>query len=262
MQTFWQLGDRTLVFENTPLPMGIVNVTPDSFSDGGRYFETEAAIRHAFELVADGAAILDIGGESTRPGSESVSPEEQIRRTIPVIERLAGEVDVPISIDTTSARVAREAIAVGATIINETSGAGDDSDMIPLLLQSDVGVCIMHRRGVPSSMQERPHYDDVFAEVFHYLDERVNMLTALGIAKRRIAIDPGLGFGKTTEHNRTLIESIDRFQEIGCVVLVGHSRKRFLDDLYPEMDRDAATALVSEQLARAGVQVLRVHRVR
>ncbi|HBT77892.1 MAG TPA: dihydropteroate synthase [Planctomycetaceae bacterium] len=251
--------------------MGIVNATPDSFSDGGRYFAPDAAVRHALELRMAGAAILDIGGESTRPGSDAVDTTEQIRRVVPVIEAVvAGEKHragtfssnpLLISVDTADAGVARAAIGAGANIVNDITAVSGDPAMLPLLLERNVGVCVMHMKGVPRTMQDAPHYEDVVAEIDAYLEERLNFLVAAGIDRMRIAIDPGIGFGKTTEHNRLLIENIDRFFRHGCTVLVGHSRKRFLGDLYPQFDRDRATVEVSRILSAAGVHVLRVHDV-
>lgn len=247
-----------------PAVMGIVNVTPDSFSDGGRYVETEAAVAHALRLVADGAAILDIGGESTRPGAQPVSAEEELRRVLPVIERLAGEIEVPISIDTSKAVVASQALAAGASIVNDVTGCEGDPEMLGVVAAGECGVCVMHMLGTPRDMQKNPRYDEVVAEVKAYLASRRDVLEAAGIPRESITLDPGIGFGKTFEHNLELLRRIDEFHELGCPLLVGHSRKRFLGEILgdPEADRTAATVGVAMHLASAGVQVIRVHDVR
>lgn len=247
-----------------PAIMGIVNVTPDSFSDGGRFLDTDKAVEHALQLVADGAAILDIGGESTRPGAEPVDADEERRRVLPVIERLRGRVDTPISIDTSKASVARAALAAGATIVNDVTGLAGDPAMLPVIADSDCRVCVMHMQGTPRTMQANPTYDDVVEEVKQYLAARRDLLATAGVATERVWLDPGIGFGKTLDHNLQLLRRIGEFHELGCEVLVGHSRKRFLGQILgdPEADRTAATVGVAVHLAQQGVQVLRVHDVR
>ncbi len=247
-----------------PAVMGIVNVTPDSFSDGGRYVEAEAAVEHALSLVEAGAAILDIGGESTRPGAAPVSADEERRRVLPVIERLAEATDVPISIDTSKAAVAREALAAGAVIVNDVTGCEGDPAMLNVVADGECGVCVMHMLGTPRTMQDAPRYGDVVAEVKQYLAGRRDALEAAGVPRESITLDPGIGFGKTFEHNLELLRRIGEFHELGCPLLVGHSRKRFLGEILddPEADRTAATVGVAMHLASAGVQVLRVHDVR
>lgn len=262
----WLIADARLTFEHSPALMGIVNVTPDSFSDGGRYFSHDAAVRHGLELLGAGADILDIGGESTRPGSKAVDTVEQIRRIVPVVralaEHIAGQSNfAPISVDTTDAVVAEAALDAGATIINDISATTADPDMSALLLRRRVSVCLMHMKGTPCSMQENPHYDDVVAEVDACLERRLAVLLDAGIERDRIALDPGIGFGKTAEHNRLLVEHLDRFRRHGCTLLVGHSRKRFLGELYPNLDRDRATREMSRILCENGADVLRVHDV-
>jgi dihydropteroate synthase len=246
-----------------PLLMGVVNVTPDSFSDGGRFFEPAAAIEHGLGLVAQGADVLDIGGQSTRPGAEPVGVDEELRRVMPVVEALCRQAAVPVSIDTSKAAVAREALAAGAEVINDITALTGDPDMLPLAVDSGVGVCAMHMLGVPHSMQDKPHYDDVVEEVLDYLGRRRDALTAAGIDMARIALDPGIGFGKTTEHNLQLLSNVGRLHALGCPLLVGPSRKRFigrvLDD--SQADRTAGTIGVALALARRRVQVLRVHDV-
>jgi dihydropteroate synthase len=252
----WKLKTRTLAFGRVPLLMGIVNVTPDSFSDGGKFLETDAAVKHGLQLAADGADILDIGGESTRPGAEPVDAEEELRRVMPVIESLCKQTDVPVSIDTSKAVVARSALDAGAEIINDVTSLTGDPAMLPLAVEMGCGVCAMHMQGTPSTMQDNPVYTDVVAEVIEFLRGRRDALLTAGIAQDRIALDPGIGFGKTTEHNLQLLGNIRRLHELTCPVLIGHSRKRFLSD------RGASgTIEVAMTLARQRVQILRVHDV-
>ncbi len=242
--------------------MGIVNVTPDSFSDGGRYLDPAAAVTHALELVRQGADLLDIGGESTRPHAKSVDEAEELRRVLPVIETLAGQVNVPLSIDTSKPVVAREALAAGAVILNDVTGLADPA-MIEVAADSDAAVCVMHMLGTPRTMQDDPVYEDVVGEVLDFLRSRRDALMAARISQDRIALDPGIGFGKTTQHNLQLLCNVDRFHELGCPVLVGHSRKRFIGDVLgdAQADRTAGTVGSALALARGGVQILRIHDV-
>ncbi len=244
--------------------MGIVNVTPDSFSDGGRFFDDAEAVQHALQLAADGADLLDIGGESTRPYSDPVAADEELRRVLPVIEKLVAEIDIPISIDTSKAAVARAAIAAGAEIINDVTGLSGDPAMIGLATEAGVGVCAMHMQGTPQTMQDNPTYTDVVAEIRDYLRERRNALMAAGIARERICLDPGIGFGKTHEHNITLMRHCHEFHALGCPLLVGHSRKGFLGKLIGDKEADRTSGTVGAALALAvqGVQIIRVHDVR
>ncbi len=260
----WQLRSRTLEFGRLPLLMGIVNVTPDSFSDGGKFFDPQVAVDHALALVADGADILDIGGESTRPYADPVSIDEELRRVVPVIESLAAAVSVPISIDTSKAVVAEAAIAAGAEMINDVTGLEGDPAMLPLAAKSQVGVCAMHMQGTPKTMQDDPRYNDVVRDIHSYLAARRDALLAAGITPERICLDPGIGFGKTHQHNLTLMANCWQFHELGCPLLVGHSRKGFLAKVIgdAEQDRTAATVGSALSLARQGVQVIRVHDVR
>lgn len=260
----WQLRAQTLRLPPLPLWMGIVNVTPDSFSDGGHHHTPDAAVRHALDLVEQGADILDIGGESTRPYSQPVDAEEELRRVMPVVERLARETDVPLSIDTSKARVAREALAAGAQIINDVTGLEGDPEMLRVAIESRAGVCAMHMRGTPQTMQDDPQYDDLVSEIHAYLRQRRDGLQAAGVDAARICLDPGIGFGKTHAHNLALLAASGRFHDLGCPLLVGHSRKAFLGKIVggSDADRSAATVGASVALARAGVQVIRVHQVR
>ncbi len=259
----WTLRTRTLAFGRRPLLMGIINVTPDSFSDGGRFFDASAAVAHGLELVAQGADILDVGGESTRPYSQPVDAEEELRRVLPVVKALCGQSPVPISIDTSKAAVARAAIDAGAGIVNDVTALEGDPAMIPLAARTGVGVCAMHIQGTPQTMQDNPTYEDVAEEVFEHLRGRRDALLAAGIPQDRIALDPGIGFGKRTEHVLQLLSHAFRLHELGCPVLIGHSRKGFiarvLDD--PNADPLPGTIGVALALARQGVQVLRVHDV-
>jgi dihydropteroate synthase len=244
--------------------MGIVNVTPDSFSDGGRFLELDSAVAHAMRLVAEGADLLDIGGESTRPYSTPVDAEEELRRVLPVVERLVSQVSVPISIDTSKAAVARELVEVGAEIINDVTGLEGDPNMIRVALETGAGVCAMHMQGTPQTMQDKPTYGDVVVEVRDYLRQRRDALLAAGVAPERICLDPGIGFGKTREHNLALMANCRNLHELGCPLLVGHSRKAFLAKLIGDNEADRGTATVAAALALAvqGVQVVRVHDVR
>ncbi len=259
----WKLRTQTLVVGKIPLLMGIVNVTPDSFSDGGRFLEPAAAVDHALRLADEGADLLDIGGQSTRPGSAPVEPDEELRRVLPVIAALAEQTTVPISIDTDKAIVAREALAAGAEAINDITALTGDADMLPTAVDNGCGVCAMHMQGTPRTMQQEPVYDDVVEEVFQYLRERRAALTAAGIQQSRIALDPGIGFGKTTEHNLALLSNARRFHALGCPLLFGPSRKRFIGEVLGNSaaDRTAGTIGVALSLARQGVQILRVHDV-
>jgi dihydropteroate synthase len=247
-----------------PLLMGIVNVTPDSFSDGGRFVDPERAVEHALHLESEGAAILDIGGESTRPGAAPVDAEEELRRVLPVIEQLVDRTSKPISIDTSKATIARAALSAGARIVNDVTGLEGDPEMLDVVASSNCGVCVMHMSGEPRTMQVDPQYDDVVAEVKSYLAQQSDVLIRAGIDRSRICLDPGIGFGKTYEHNFELLRRIDQLHELGCPLLVGHSKKRFLGELLgdPEADRKGATIGVAMALAALKVQVIRVHDVR
>jgi dihydropteroate synthase len=262
--TVWKLRTRLLELPRRPLLMGIINVTPDSFSDGGRFLDVDAAVAHARTLVAEGADLLDVGGESTRPGAATVQEQVEMARVIPVIRQLAGEVSVPISIDTRKASVAEAAVDAGAEIINDISALEADPRMVGVVAAAGAGVCVMHMQGVPETMQQDPTYADVVADVHRFLRERRDMLEAAGVSRERICLDPGIGFGKTYDHNLALLRSCHALHALGCAVLVGHSRKSFLGAMIGDAsaDRTPAGIGVALALAEQGVQVLRVHDVR
>ena len=257
----WQLRNQPLYFAKRPLLMGIVNVTPDSFSDGGRFFDPSAAVEHSLRLVAEGADILDVGGESTRPYSKPVSIEEELRRVVPVIKAVRRACSVPISIDTSKADVARQAIGAGADIINDVTGLEGDPRMLTVARETGAGVCVMHMQGTPQTMQDDPVYEDVVEEILAYLAVRVATLVDAGLDRDRICIDPGIGFGKTHQHNLTLMANCWRFHALGAPLLVGHSRKGFIGKVLgnKEADRTAGTIGGALALAAQGVQIIRVH---
>ncbi len=243
--------------------MGIINVTPDSFSDGGLYHESDTAVDQALRLIADGADILDIGGESTRPSADPVSVSEELARVIPVIEQIRTLSDIPISIDTMKAGVAREALQAGATIINDVSALRHDPLMLELVKQTDVEVIIMHMKGTPSTMQDNPSYSDIVDEIISFFQERLNLLKSAGVDLERITVDPGIGFGKKLEHNLSILKHLEKLSTLGQPVLLGHSRKRFLGDItdIDTPDRDLVTAVVSGLCQDKKVSIIRVHDV-
>lgn len=262
--SLWQLRSQSVTFGNRPVLMGIVNVTPDSFSDGGTFFQPELAVEHALKLADDGADILDIGGESTRPQASPVSVEEELRRISPVISALARQTNIPISIDTSKSVVARAALDLGAEIVNDVTGLQGDPFMQSLIVKERPGVCIMHMQGTPQTMQSNPQYENVVREVSQYLKQRRDDLMAAGVPRSQICLDPGIGFGKTHQHNLVLVHHADEFHEHGCPILIGHSRKGFIGRILraPERDRLAGTIGISLVLAQKGIQILRVHDVR
>lgn len=260
----WAFAGRDWELGGFPSIMGIVNVTPDSFSDGGQFGSLNAAVKHGLKLTSDGADILDVGGESTRPGADPVSLEVELARTIPVVEGLAKWTEIPISIDTTKAEVARQAIAAGASIVNDISGLSFDPEMIPVCKGSDAGIVCMHIQGTPQTMQDNPSYDNVVEEICRCFVERLEALEAAGIPRERVVLDPGVGFGKTAEHNLEILSQIASFRELGRPVLIGHSRKGFLKSLIgrPVEERLSGTIGVSIALAMQHTDILRVHDVR
>jgi dihydropteroate synthase len=249
-----------------PLLMGVINVTPDSFSDGGQHFTTDAAVAHARRLLEAGADLLDIGGESTRPGAADVTEAEEIARTAPLIAALcAGGLALPVSIDTRKAAVARAALDAGASMVNDVAALTHDRALGPLIAERGTPVCLMHARGTPATMQDDPRYDDVLLDVYDWLGERIAAAEAMGIARDRIVIDPGIGFGKTAAHNLALIRGLSLFHGLGVPVLLGASRKRFIGtygggpaatraDL-----RGPGTVAVTLAGTAQGVQIHRVH---
>jgi dihydropteroate synthase len=246
-----------------PAVMGVVNVTPDSFSDGGAFLDPGAAVAHGLRLAAEGADVLDVGGESTRPGSDPVPLAVELERVLPVIEGLARATDVPISIDTVKAAVAERAIRAGAGFVNDVSALRHDPAMAGVVAEAGVPVCLMHMLGEPKTMQRDPRYRDVVAEVSAFLAEQAEFARSSGIAADQICIDPGIGFGKTTDHNLTLLRHLDRIAAIGPPVLVGASRKSFLGVLMgePEAQREIATVAANLDAVRRGAWMLRVHAV-
>ncbi len=261
------LRGRPLVTGGGPFIFGVLNVTPDSFSDGGRYLDTENAIAAGCRMAEEGADAIDVGGESTRPGSQPVDAEEQIRRTRPVIAELArrfGAEGPAISIDTRLAAVARAAVEAGAVLINDVSALRDDEEMAALAAESGAGVVLMHMLGTPATMQDDPVYDDVIDEVKEFLAERVLAAVRQGIREERILIDPGIGFGKTTAHNLALLAGVREFREVRLPVMVGPSRKRFIGEVLgvpAPADRLAGTLGAVAVCALAEVECIRVHDV-
>lgn len=246
--------------------MGIVNVTPDSFSDGGRYASPEPAIKLALAMVKEGADLIDVGGESTRPGSERVPGSEQLRRVVPVIQGLREALpdEVGISIDTTLCEVAEAALDVGAEMINDISAGRDDASMLALAAQRQVPICLTHMQGTPSTMQRDPQYGDVVDEICAFLLERADSAIAAGIPRKHIIIDPGIGFGKTPDHNLTLLANLPRFVISGYPVLLGASRKRFMGAICNESQPsklEGATCASTTMGVAAGVRIFRVHDV-
>jgi dihydropteroate synthase len=260
----WRCGAHVVELRVRTVVMGIVNVTPDSFSDGGQYSSTDDAVRHAIEMAGDGADLLDVGGESTRPGSDPVSVDEEQARVVPVIEGLARELpDVPISVDTRKPEVARAALEAGASIVNDIS-AGREPEMFDVVRASGAGMVLMHMKGEPKSMQEGPTYHDVVAEVRGFLGERVEAAIATGIGREHLCVDPGIGFGKTLEHNLELLRRLDEIAALGFEVVIGTSRKSFLGRLTGRDDpheRVAATVATIVLALERGATVFRVHDV-
>jgi dihydropteroate synthase len=259
----WHLPDQVLRIAR-PLVMGIVNVTPDSFSDGGRHATRAAAIAHGLRLVEQGADLLDIGGESTRPGAQPVPVDDELQRVLPVVETLARQVTVPLSVDTFKAEVARQALAAGARIINDVTALTGDPDMAEAVRSAGAGLVLMHMQGTPATMQDNPHYDDVVAEIGRFFEERLRAAADVGIAGPRVVLDPGIGFGKTVAHNLEILARLTEFQALGRPVCLGVSRKGFLGRLLNRgVDERLAgsLAIACHALLRGAVQILRVHDV-
>jgi dihydropteroate synthase len=260
----WRCRNRELPLGERTLVMGIVNVTPDSFSDGGMFADADAAVKHGLQLLEEGADVLDVGGESTRPGSDPVGEDEELARVLPVVEGLRREApEAVLSVDTRKAAVASEALATGADVVNDV-GAGADPRMLGVVESARAGMVMMHMQGEPKTMQSEPRYGDVVSEVRSFLAERLSGAVAAGIGRDRLCIDPGIGFGKNLQHNLALLRSIGSFRELGVPVLVGVSRKRFVGDLSGAGDpaqRLEGSVAAAVWCASQGVEILRVHDV-
>jgi len=265
MPAIWKTNRLTLDLSSQAVVMGILNVTPDSFSDGGNHSDPSGAVQHARQKIRDGAAIIDVGGESTRPGAPPVTADEEIRRTLPVIRTLRSEWDGLISIDTAKASVAAAALAAGADIVNDVTGLRGDPAMLDICRSHHCGIVVMHMQGTPQTMQIAPHYTDVVAEISAFFQERQHTLTQAGIHAECIIHDPGIGFGKTLDHNLTLLRSLHRIHTAARPLLLGASRKSFiaglLDDPSPTL-RDWPTVAVTAFAREHGVMIHRVHDVR
>lgn len=261
----WQLPDRLLTIEQRPLVMGIVNVTPDSFSDGGEYFGVDVAVAKGLELLQQGADILDIGGESTRPGAQTVPVEEELRRVVPVISSLAQKTKAPLSVDTSKAEVARGSLKAGVHIINDVTALTGDPEMMEVARESNAGLILMHMRGTPATMQIDPRYEDVVVEIGQFFEERLRLTAEAGIAPERIVLDPGIGFGKTSGHNLEILARLGELQRFGRPVCLGVSRKGFVGRLLNNrpVERRLAGSLAAlcHAMSHRAVQVVRVHDV-
>lgn len=261
----WKVNEQLLDLSRRAQVMGILNATPDSFSDGGCFVQVEKALQHAREMIKQGAWVIDIGGESTRPGGAEVSPEMEMERTIPIIEKLRKEWNGLISIDTKKAAVAEAALQAGANIVNDVSGLTADPEMISVCAKSDCGLVVMHMQGTPQTMQNQPTYQDVVSEIRAFFEERLATLASAGIACERICFDPGIGFGKTLEHNLSLLKHLDQLAPGGRPLLLGISRKSLLAKICnaeAPTDRDAATAAATALARSQGVMLHRVHDVK
>src|SRR6266480_783428 len=264
-ERIWKVGDRVFNVSRQSLIMGVLNVTPDSFSDGGKFFAAEKAIEHGLRMASEGADIIDVGGESTRPSAESVAAEEELRRVIPVIEKLRAKSEVPISIDTWKADVARAAIDAGAAIVNDVTGGRGDEGMLSLVAETKSAFVIMHMQGTPRTMQNRPQYEDVVSEVAIFFRQQYARAIECGVDPMAIAFDPGIGFGKTLEHNLELLAQLERLRADDRPLVVGVSRKSFLGKLIgsPEISDRLVPGLALSALLRArGADVFRVHDVK
>ena len=259
-----RLGGREYDLDERTLIMGVVNVTPDSFSDGGRFYDSRAAVEHALRLVEEGADILDIGGESTRPGSEFISLEEELHRVMPVLEEITGDAGVPVSIDTTKSEVALRALDAGCAMVNEISAMRLDEKMLPLVVERGVPFCLMHMQGMPKDMQVEPVYDDVIGEIAAFLRERAAAAEEAGADPSNIMIDPGIGFGKSLEHNLEIVRRLGEFKSLGYPLVLGTSRKSFIGtilDLPVEERLEGTAASVAVGIAN-GADIIRVHDVK
>ena len=262
----WLVGDQLYTIGQRPLLMGIVNVTPDSFSDGGHFFSAASAIEHGLNLVAQGADLLDIGGESTRPGANPVAEAEELRRVLPVIEGIRAKTNIPVSIDTSKAKVAQEACAAGAKIINDVTALTGDPEMLNVALWTQASLILMHMQGSPATMQDNPQYGDVVIEVRDYLQERLAILEKVGIARDRMAIDPGIGFGKRHQHNLELLTRLHEWRGLDRPICLGVSRKRLINRLLGlpgkvEQGDHGTVGVLLQAIAHGNVHIARVHQV-
>ena len=263
--TLWKIAGRVVDLSRHGMIMGVLNVTPDSFSDGGKFFAAEKAVEHGLKMAVDGAHIIDVGGESTRPGAEAIAAEEELRRVIPVIEKLRAKIDIFISIDTSKAAVARAAIEVGASIVNDVTGGRGDTEMMPLVAKSQAAFIIMHMQGNPKTMQLEPRYDDVVSEVADFFRQQYARALECNVDPMAIAFDPGIGFGKTLEHNLELIDNLGALRVDERPLVVGVSRKSFLAKLIGSSnmsDRLAPVVALTPLLRARGADVFRVHDVK
>ena len=261
----WKIGDRIFDLSRQGLIMGVLNITPDSFSDGGNFFDAENAVEHGLRMIAEGARIVDVGGESTRPGAEAVAAEEELRRVIPVIEQLRRRGEVIISIDTSKAEVARAAIQAGASIVNDVTGGRGDEEMMPLIAETKSAFIIMHMQGIPQTMQTAPQYTNVVSEVFDFFRQQYTRAIVYNIDPMAIAFDPGIGFGKTLEHNLELLAQLEQLRTCDRPIVIGVSRKSFLGKLINSAqmnDRLAPAVALTSLLRVRGADVLRVHDVK
>jgi dihydropteroate synthase len=261
----WKIGDRVFDLSRRGLIMGVLNVTPDSFSDGGNFFDAENAVQHGLRMAAEGAHIIDVGGESTRPGAEPVTAEEELRRVIPVIEELRRKSEVIISIDTSKAEVARAAVRAGASIVNDGTGGRGDEEMMPLIAETKSAFIIMHMQGTPQTMQIAPRYTNVVSEVSDFFRQLYGRAIGYNIDTMAIAFDPGIGFGKTLEHNLELLAQLERLRACDRPIVIGVSRKSFLGKLINSAqisDRLAPAVALTSLLRTRGADVLRVHDVK
>jgi dihydropteroate synthase len=261
----WKIGDDTLDLSKKGIAMGVLNITPNSFSDGGEFFDAEAATERGIQMANEGADLIDIGGESTRPGAEPVSTKEELRRVIPVIEKLRAKIDIAISIDTSKSEVASAALDAGASIINDVTAARGDKKMLPLAATRDVALVFTHMQGEPRTMQKNPQYGDVVREVGDFFRQQYARAIECGVDPMRLAFDPGIGFGKTLEHNLSLLENLEHLRVDDRPLVVGVSRKSFLGKLIGsnEMrDRLAPTIALTAILRTRGADVFRVHDVK
>jgi len=261
----WKIAGRTVDLARRGMIMGVLNVTPDSFSDGGEHFSTDKAVAHALRMTDEGAHIVDVGGESTRPGAEPISAEEEANRVLPVIKKLRGQTDVLISIDTAKAAVASAAFDAGASIVNDVTGGRGDLEMMPLIGRRSAALIVMHMQGTPRTMQIAPHYIDVVSEVADFFRQQYTRALECGIDAMAIAFDPGIGFGKTLEHNLELLGNVARLRVSDRPIVIGVSRKAFLGKLIGSSsmaDRLAPTVAVTALLRSSGADVFRVHDVK